>query len=164
MLQTINKYLILSLLLLTISISGCATKTNFQNTPIKNIEFKKDFSILKSNYSDIEKYSDISYLSVFALSPRPNISELKKQWGKPNEEKTEWKTYIFNIALIGGLVAFGQLPVWGLTLPFISVPTPPKTYIWNKEKYKISVPAMRSLFTGYNEQIVIWKWKEKKEK
>ncbi len=159
-----SKNLLLSILLLAVLISGCATKANFNNTPINNLEFKKDFNTLKSNYSDIEKYGNPSISRAFLSFLSPDINELKKKWGKPDEEKKEWKQYLFNIVFIGGFVAFGQLPLWCLTLPFISVPTPPKAYIWNKEKYHISVPTVRTLFNGYTEQVAIWKWEDNTSK
>ncbi len=164
MLKNIKKSLMLSILLFTFLLNGCATKANFQNTPVNSIEFKKDIKVLESNYSDIKKYSTTSISSSFLTFLTPDVFELKNKWGTPDKEKIVWKTYLFNIALMGGLVAFGQLPFWGLALPFIAVPTPPKTYTWNKENYHINVYTMRSFFSGYTEKTVVWKWKDNKSK
>ncbi len=159
MFKITKRALILFFLILFFLLNGCATKANFNNTPTNNLEFQKDIKILKGNYSDIEKYDR------FFASPTnaPEITELKKLWGNPREER-RWGSYALGVALFIGCSAIGLFPYSYIVFPIVLMPTPSKNYIWEKGKYQIVAHGRDDIFVGYDERVHNWTWEEKKTK
>lgn len=141
-------------LLFTLLFLGCASKSDFNNTPIKNQEFNKDFKTLKNKYSDIEKY-DRFFSSPVHSSP---VKELTLIWGESKVEKN-WLEYSLYKLLDITLISIGY-PIFAID--FILNPYPQKTYIWEKGKYEIKVEGRNDAFVSYEERIFSWEWEEKK--
>ena len=152
-----NKINILLLFLISSLIfSGCASKANFTNTPVKQIEFTKNIETLKQDYSDINKYN-----ASFVLPQNtPKVEELEKMWGEPEKTK-QWFEFGFFTGVVILMSAFG-------TPAFLAVylfqPMPRENYVWKKGDYTISAEGANSIYVGYEKRMFQWEWKNEDEK
>lgn len=147
--------LIIMIVISSFVLSGCASKANFNHTPVHESEFKKNIGVLEAEYSDIEKYDRI-----FA-SPTdvPKLEELEKKWGKA-ETEMQWTHSFINIGMMAGFAVSGLVSVpiaVGIGL-FTAIPH--EKYTWQKGDYKIVAYGRSELFYGFEKRVARWEWEK----
>lgn len=136
-------------------VCGCASTSNFDNTPIEEAEFHKSYSQLKKDYSDIEMY-ERTFSSPSKSAPKKDLEEL---WGEAHTEK-KWGEFLFGTGVGLGLVASGYMSFPLFALVYSIYPMPSEEYTWEKGNFLITAHGRRDAYVRYEPRIHNWEWKE----
>ncbi|MBI5140713.1 MAG: hypothetical protein HZA20_00800 [Nitrospirae bacterium] len=148
------------LLVVLLSLSGCATTNDFKSLPKDADDFKMPYSELVEKYPEIKIYEDASN-----TNNRPLASYLIKEWGEPVDIKTD-HTLDFEIgAELTAFAVLGVFPVYASVGAFllykVEIPSP-HIYKWEKGDYVVKAKMLRPLFYLEGEaKMLSWQWEPK---
>ncbi len=139
-----------------LTMGGCATNAELNNTPRDISEFTKEKPYLESKYSDIAKYDRV----FGSPDDAPSVQRLEEIWGKPSKQEKRWVEYIFGWGLSIGFVVTGYVSYPVLAIVHMMAPYPQEKYLWVKGDYEIAASGRSEMFTRYEDRIHSWEWKK----
>ena len=150
--------------LLTLLLSGCASTTKLESTPITNTEFSAPLASLKTTYADIPRYEPIwmnwgKFWSSERFTPHPSLIELNSKWGPAKTEKKDWLPWIASQTMYLGYGVFsGSWPLIAvMQLMFIK---PTETHTWEKGNNQITARIYTNGMIGYEKRLGYWEWEQ----
>lgn len=147
------------LLVVLLSLSGCATTNDFKSLPKDADDFKRPYSELVEKYPEIKLYEDASN-----TNNRPLASYLVKGWGEPVDIETDHEMDYWIGAEMTALAVLGVFPVNASVGAFliykIEVPSP-QIYKWEKGDYVVKATMFRPPFRLGEPRMTKWQWEPK---
>lgn len=146
----------LSLLIILVLLTGCASTTSFTSLPKTDNEFLLDKAKLSANYPEISTYE--KHWRGFSKE-YPTEQSLISELGEPHETKRYW---LYPIVVVAVAVAIHAQPiVWGIVIAIR--PDIPETYYFKKGNYCVEARMDRTIFDSYRSHMAWWDWKENAE-
>ena len=135
-----------------VTLVSCVTNNKFTSFPIDN-DYLLPKEELTKKYNEILEYEELWR----GFSPNhPPEESLITNIGEPKSVETDWS---YPLVVAGTLIALSAEPiVWLIALAIR--PTGPEIYTFEKGNYCITTIMDNTIFTGYNSNMVSWKWEE----